>query len=243
MKPSHTPHEHSHSSGRCPYGHDHAGDHHHDHSHEHAHSHNGHAHGNPFSLPFLAISVFTVVEFVGGWWTQSLALLSDAWHMLFDVLALGLAMWAAHQARNGHPASKQTERRVSMINAVSMLVVTGWIVYEAIERLQNPLPVAGGYVSIIALVGLLVNVVVAKHMHHQHEHHGGGDNLNHRAAFLHVLGDLLGSVTAVVAGVVIYFTGWMNIDPILSILISLLLFAVTLNLIRDIHRGEVSHHH
>jgi cobalt-zinc-cadmium efflux system protein len=243
MKPSHTPHEHSHSSGRCPYGHDHAGDQHHDHSHEHAHSHNGDAHGNPFSLPFLAISVFTVIEFVGGWWTQSLALLSDAWHMLFDVLALGLAMWAAHQARNGHPASKQTERRVSMINAVSMLVVTGWIVYEAIERLQNPLPVAGGYVSIIALVGLLVNVVVAKHMHHQHEHHGGGDNLNHRAAFLHVLGDLLGSVTAVVAGVVIYFTGWMNIDPILSILISLLLFAVTLNLIRDIHRGEVSHHH
>lgn len=243
MKPSHTPHEHSHSSGRCPYGHDHAGDHHHDHSHEHAHSHNGDAHGNPFSLPFLAISVFTVIEFVGGWWTQSLALLSDAWHMLFDVLALGLAMWAAHQARNGHPASKQTERRVSMINAVSMLVVTGWIVYEAIERLQNPLPVAGGYVSIIALVGLLVNVVVAKHMHHQHEHHGGGDNLNHRAALLHVLGDLLGSVTAVVAGVVIYFTGWMNIDPILSILISLLLFAVTLNLIRDIHRGEVSHHH
>ncbi len=243
MKPSHTHHEDSHQTGRCPYGHDHAGDHDHDHSHEHAHSHDNHAKGNPFSLPFLAISIFTVVEFAGGWWTQSLALLSDAWHMLFDVLALGLAMWAAHQARTGHPASKQTERRVSMINAVSMLVVTGWIVYEAIERLQNPLPVAGGYVSIIALVGLVVNLVVAKHMHHQHEHHGGDDNLNHRAAFLHVLGDLLGSVTAVISGVVIYFTGWMSIDPILSILISLLLFAVTLNLIRDIRRGEVSKHH
>lgn len=243
MKPSPTHNEDSHQTGRCPYGHDHSGDHSHDHSHEHAHSHDGHAQGNPFSLPFLAISIFTIVEFVGGWWTQSLALLSDAWHMLFDVLALGLAMWAAHQARIGHPASKQTERRVSMINAVSMLLVTGWIVYEAIERLQNPLPVAGGYVSIIALVGLLVNVVVAKHMHHQHEHHGGDANLNHRAAFLHVLGDLLGSVTAVVAGVVIYFTGWMSIDPILSILISVLLLVVTLNLIRDILRGGVGHHH
>lgn len=235
MKPSHTPHEHSHSSGRCPYGHDH------DHSHGHAHRHDDHALGNPFSLPFLAISLFTMVEFVGGWWTQSLALLSDAWHMLFDVLALGLAMWAAHQARSGHPASKQTERRVSMINALSMLLVTGWIVYEAIERLQNPRPVSGGYVSIIALVGLLVNLVVAKHMHHQH--HGGDANLNHRAAFLHVLGDLLGSVTAVVAGVVIYFTGWMSIDPILSILISVLLLVVTLNLIRDILRGGTGHHH
>lgn len=243
MKPSHTTHEHSHSSGRCPYGHDHADHHGHDHSHEHAHSHDDHEHGNPFSLPFLAISIFTVVEFIGGWWTQSLALLSDAWHMLFDVLALGLAMWAAQQARSGHPASKQTERRVSMINAVSMLLVTGWIVYEAIERLQNPRPVAGGYVSIIALVGLLVNVVVAKHMHHQHEHHGADANLNHRAAFLHVLGDLLGSVTAVVAGSVIYFTGWMNIDPILSILISVLLLVVTLNLIRDILRGGAGHHH
>ncbi|MDP8568155.1 cation diffusion facilitator family transporter [Methylophilus aquaticus] len=204
---------------------------------------NAHDHGNPFSLPFLAISIFTVVEFVGGWWTQSLALLSDAWHMLFDVLALGLAMWAAHQAQTGHPASKQTERRVSMINAVSMLLVTGWIVYEAIERLQNPRPVAGGYVSIIALVGLLVNLVVAKHMHHQHHHHGGDESLNHRAAFLHVLGDLLGSVAAVVAGVVIYFTGWMSIDPILSILISVLLLVVTLNLIRDIVRGGAGHHH
>lgn len=247
MKPGHTHHEHSHQSGRCPYGHDHAHDHSdgHDHDHDQAnpHSHGDHEHGNPFSLPFLAISIFTVVEFIGGWWTQSLALLSDAWHMLFDVLALGLAMWAAHLARTGHPASQKTERRVSMINAVSMLVVTGWIVVEAIDRLKHPVPVAGGYVSLIALVGLLVNLFVAKYMHHQHEHHGGDANLNHRAAFLHVLGDLLGSVTAVAAGVVIYFTGWLTIDPILSIVISLLLLVVTLNLIRDIRRGGTGHHH
>jgi cobalt-zinc-cadmium efflux system protein len=239
MKPSHTHSEHTHAHKGC--AHDHSTDHD-----DHSHSDHGHetpANGNPFWIPFLAIALFTVVEFVGGLWTQSLALLSDAWHMLFDVLALGLAMWAAHLARTGHPASQQTERRVSMINALSMLVVTGWIVVEAIDRLQHPVPVAGGYVSVIALVGLLVNVFVAKHMHHQHEHHGGDASLNHRAAFLHVLGDLLGSVTAVAAGVVIYFTGWLTIDPILSIVISLLLLVVTLNLIRDIRRGETGHHH
>lgn len=239
MKPSHTHTEHTHA-------HDHLHEGSHEgcaHDHEHSHDDHDQAHGNPFWIPFLAIALFTVVEFVGGLWTQSLALLSDAWHMLFDVLALGLAMWAAHRARTGHPASQQTERRVSMINAVSMLLVTAGIVIEAIERLKHPVAVAGGYVSIIALVGLLVNLFVAKHMHHQHEHHGGDASLNHRAAFLHVLGDLLGSVTAVAAGVVIYFTGWMTIDPILSILISLLLLVVTLNLIRDIYRGKTGHHH
>lgn len=242
MKPSHTHSEHTHAQQHAHKGcaHDHSKDHHHPHG---DHGHEATAEGNPFWIPFLAISLFTVVEFVGGIWTQSLALLSDAWHMLFDVLALGLAMWAAHLARTGHPASQQTERRVSMINALSMLVVTGWIVVEAIDRLKHPVPVAGGYVSVIALVGLLVNVFVAKHMHHQHEHHGGDANLNHRAAFLHVLGDLLGSVTAVAAGVVIYFTGWLTIDPILSIVISLLLLVVTLNLIRDIRRGGTGHHH
>lgn len=246
MKPSHTHSEHTHAHDHSHAGctHDHATDHTaHSQQANHGHQHDDHAQDNPFWIPFLAIALFTVVEFVGGIWTQSLALLSDAWHMLFDVLALGLAMWAAHRVRTGHPASQQTERRVSMVNAASMLLVTADIVIEAIERLKHPVTVAGGYVSVIALVGLLVNLFVAKHMHHQHAHHGGDANLNHRAAFLHVLGDLLGSVTAVAAGVVIYFTGWMTIDPILSILISLLLLVVTLNLIRDIYRGKAGHHH
>lgn len=238
MKPSqpHTQHTHAHAHSAQGCTHDHA-------THEQAaRDHHDHDHGNPFWVPFLAIASFTVVEFAGGLWTQSLALLSDAWHMLFDLLALGLAMWAAHRARTGHPASRQTERRVSMVNALSMLLVTAGIVIEAIERLQHPVAVAGGYVSIIALLGLLVNLLVAKHMHHQHEHHGADASLNHRAAFLHVLGDLLGSVTAVAAGTVIYFTGWMRIDPILSIVISVLLLVVTLNLIRDIVRDQSGQH-
>jgi cobalt-zinc-cadmium efflux system protein len=238
MDKSHTKHKETHDC--CGSGH-------HEHNEKHAHTHDDHAHsdhthGNPFLIPFLAITVFAVVEFAGGIWTQSLALLSDAWHMLFDVLALGLAMWAAHHARKS-PESSRLELRVSMVNAVSMLLVAVWIIIEAIERLRNPVPVAGGYVSVIAVLGLLVNIFVAKHMHHQHQHHGGDASLNHRAAFLHVLGDLLGSVTAIVAGVVIYFTGWVTIDPILSIVISVLLFAVTLNLIRDIRRGTIHHPH
>ncbi len=238
MDNSHTKHAASHDC--CGSGHQKhqaKDEHHHD-----DHAHDDHAHTNPFLIPFLAITVFAVVEFAGGLWTQSLALLSDAWHMLFDVLALGLAMWATHQTRKS-PGTSRLELRVSMVNAVSMLVVAVWIIIEAIERLRNPLPVAGGYVSIIAVLGLLVNIFVAKHMHHQHQHHGGDASLNHRAAFLHVLGDLLGSVTAIVAGVVIYFTGWVTIDPILSIVISVLLFAVTLNLIKDIRRGTVHHPH
>jgi cobalt-zinc-cadmium efflux system protein len=236
MDKAHTEHSEHHDCG-CSE--------HHGHTEKHAHSHaehGEHAHDNPFLIPFLAITAFAVVEFAGGIWTQSLALLSDAWHMLFDVLALGLAMWAAHRARNSQSASR-LELRVSMVNAVSMLVVAVWIIIEAIERFRNPLPVAGGYVSIIAVLGLLVNIYVARHMHHQHQHHGGDASLNHRAAFLHVLGDLLGSVTAIVAGVVIYFTGWVTIDPLLSIVISVLLLAVTLNLIRDIRRGTISHTH
>ncbi len=196
---------------------------------------------NPFLVPLIWISVFTVVEFAGGMYTHSLALLSDAWHMLSDVLAIALAMWAAHQARHGQQG-KRMELWVSLFNAVLMLVVTAWIIWEAITRLSAPQAVYGGVVTMVALVGLGVNVVVAKKMH-QHHHHGAEDNLNHRAAFLHVIGDLLGSVVAVIAGVVIYLTGWMAIDPILSILISLLLLVVTANLLRDIQRGFAGHAH
>lgn len=240
MNKSHSEHPESHDCCDASQ-HPHQRTAHHNHAHA-GHEHHDHAQSNPFLIPFLAINAFAVVEFAGGIWTQSLALLSDAWHMLFDVLALGLAMWASHQARK-NPASSSLERRVSMINAASMLIVAVWIIVEAFDRLKHPLPVAGGYASIIAVLGLLVNIFVAKHMHHQHQHHDGDASLNHRAAFLHVLGDLLGSVTAIAAGVVIYFTGWVTIDPILSIVISVLLFVVTLNLIRDIRRGTVSHTH
>lgn len=219
------------------------------HQHDHAHAHD---HGNPFLIPFLLILVFALVEFFGAIWTQSLALLGDAWHMFSDVLALGLAMYAAHRASKARLQDKHSraEMVVSAINAVLMLIVIVWIVLEAIERLNHPQSVSGGYVTLIAFLGLVVNLVVAQRLHHQAHHHGGNDNLNHRAALLHVMGDVLGSVAALTAGIVIYFTGWLAIDPLLSLVISLLLLLVTISLIKDIwrsakgaHDGASHHHH
>lgn len=198
-----------------------------------------HFHGNPFVVPFLLILVFAIIEFAGGIWTQSLALLGDAWHMFSDVFALALAWYASMRAQKKPSimhASGQSpiEIRASIINVTLMFVVVAWIVFEAIQRLKNPLNIAGGYVILIAFVGLVVNVVVALRLSHQAHHHGGKDNLNHRAALLHVLGDLLGSIAALLAGIVIYFTGWLLADPILSLFISSLIFVVTLKLANDI---------
>jgi cobalt-zinc-cadmium efflux system protein len=116
---------------------------------------------------------------------------------------------------------------VALANGLFMLAVVAGIVLEAVRRLNHPQPVAGGQVMLIAIVGLLVNVGVAWNLNKGHS------NLNSRAALLHVMGDLLGSVAAIAAGAVIYFTGWTRIDPILSILISMLILASTFNLLRE----------
>lgn len=192
---------------------------------------------NHYALPFLLILIFAVVEVVGGWYTGSLALLSDAGHMFSDVLALGLAWMASVVAKKPNVARHRSgvsyvELSVSIINAITMFVVIVFVVIEAISRFKTPHHVQGLGLTIIAVLGLLVNLIVAKLLHQQVEHHG--ESLNNRAAFLHVLGDLLGSIAAVAAGVVIYFTGWMPIDPILSLFISLLLLILTFNLIADI---------
>jgi cobalt-zinc-cadmium efflux system protein len=185
---------------------------------------------NPFTIPFIIILVFALVEFFGGIWTQSLALLGDAWHMFSDALALGLAMFAAYRASRKSEGSHHVELAVSVINTLLILAVIIWIVIEAIERMNQPREVAGGYVMAIAFIGLIVNMIVAFQLHH----HDGEKGLNHQAAFLHVIGDLLGSVAALAAGLIIYLTGWLLIDPILSIFISLLLLIGVFSLIKNI---------
>lgn len=213
--------------------------------------HDDHDHGNPFLVPFILVLVFSFVEFYTGIQAKSLALLGDAWHMFSDVFSLGLAMLAAYSASrtkrlNGEVRHTRSEIIASMINSASMLVVVVWIMVEAIARYQEPHVVAGGAVMLVAFLGLIINVVVALRLHHLAEHHGGEENLNQRAALVHVVGDLLGSVAALVSGIIIYFTAWYPIDAILSIFISLLLLAVTLNLIRDIWRtsqGQTTHSH
>jgi cobalt-zinc-cadmium efflux system protein len=185
---------------------------------------------NPFIIPFIIISLFALVEFFGGIWTQSLALLGDAWHMFSDAFALGLAMFAADRVNKKKDGSHSVEIAVSIINTLLILAVIVWIVIEAVERINHPRQVAGVYVMGIALVGLIVNIIVAFQLHH----HDGEKGLNHQAAFLHVIGDLLGSVAALAAGLIIYLTGWLLIDPILSIFISLLLLIGVFSLIRNI---------
>jgi cobalt-zinc-cadmium efflux system protein len=206
-------------------------------SHQQQHSDQQHhqqktSHARAFVTPFFLILVFAVVELLGGIYTQSLALLGDAWHMFSDVFALGLAWFAAHHSINSKKhASGQSHLEIaaSIINAVLMLIVVVYIVIEALNRLKNPHQVTGGYVMLIAFAGLLVNIIVANLLHDD-----DNDNHNRRAAFLHVMGDLLGSVAALAAGTVIYFSGWLPIDPILSIFISILILLVTSKLIADI---------
>lgn len=212
--------------------------------------HEDHDDHDHYLIPFLLIFIFAIVEAVGSWYTGSLALLSDAGHMFSDVAALGLAWMAGVLSKKPNVARhacgvSYVELGVSIINAITMLAVIFYVVAEAISRFRHPHFVQGAGLTIIATLGLIVNLIVAKQLHHQAVHHA--ETLNNRAAFLHVIGDLLGSVAAVAAGVIIYFTGWMPIDPILSLLISILLLAFTLNLIRDIWntlhgKGRLSNH-
>lgn len=191
-------------------------------------------HPTNYRFAFFLILVFAIIELFGGMFTHSLALLSDAWHMFSDVFALGLAWLASylsakpgtHKHANGQ---SHAEIAAAAINAILMLAVVAYIVYQALQRFENPHPVIGGYVMLIAFMGLVVNIIVAKMLHSDHAH-----DHNKRAAYLHVMGDLLGSVAALAAGIVIYFTGWLQIDPLLSIFISLLILIVTLNLIKEV---------
>ena len=213
---------------------DHTTDHH-DAHHEH-HSHIQ-APRNKLIWPFLITLIFALVEALGGWVTHSLALIGDAGHMVSDAFALGLAVIGAHMAAK-MPSEKysyglvRAEVLIALINVLLMLAVVVYIVVEAILRLENPRPVQGEWVMVIAFIGLIVNLVVLKFLNHDDGHNHG--NLNTRAAVLHVIGDLLGSVAAIVAGAVIYFTGWLPIDPILSIVLSCLILFSTLNLLREV---------
>ena len=199
----------------------------HDHHHDHAH---GHAAYLPLALAVTLL--YAAVEAGTGWWAGSLALLSDAGHMLTDALALGLAAAAAWAARRP-PTHRLTfglqriEILAALGNAGFMLAVILGIAWSAVDRLLHPSPVNGMAVTAVALVGLAVNIGVAWLLAH------GESTLNTRAALLHVLGDLLGSVAALASGLVIQFTGWTPADPLLSLFICTLVLVSTLRLARE----------
>ena len=204
---------------------------HHIHQHDLPHRHGSQTHLHLF-WPVVLTLGFAFVEGFGGWLTNSLALMGDAGHMFSDSAALALAWFAAWIAQK--PPSKRhtyglarVEVLVALINGAVMLLIIAGIVIEAVQRLRNPHPVQGGQVMLIAFVGLLINILVAYFLHRAEK------NINSRAAMLHVMGDLLGSIAALAAGAVIYYTGWMPIDPILSVFICLLLLGSTINLLRE----------
>lgn len=190
------------------------------------------ARGAAFTTALVITLAYAAVEFAGGVWTGSLALLSDAGHMLSDALALGLAAIAAWLARRpvGHRHSygwARAEVIGATLNSLLMLVIIVALVVEAVARLLDPRPVAALGMTVIAVVGMAVNALVLWIMSR------GELTLNARAALLHVIGDLVSSFAALVAGTVIYFTGWLPIDPILSLVIAGLILISTIRLLRD----------
>ncbi|HEY7903807.1 MAG TPA: cation diffusion facilitator family transporter, partial [Casimicrobiaceae bacterium] len=201
-----------------------------------AHDHGVHDHASApvraLAIAFAITAGFAVVEAVGGVFAHSLALLSDAGHMITDAAALAAAIFAQKLAqRPPSPRASygyaRAEVLAAFINALVMLLIVAGIVFEAVQRLAHPVPVAGGLLLAIAVVGLGVNIAAAWTLTRAQS------SLNLRAALLHVIGDLLGSVAAIAAGVVIATTGWMPIDPILSIAISLLILRSTWRLLRQ----------
>ncbi|MRV74774.1 cation diffusion facilitator family transporter [Duganella sp. FT92W] len=175
---------------------------------------------------------FAGVEAVAGFMSGSLALVSDAGHMLTDAASLALALLAQYMTRR--PPSERysfgygrAEALAAFVNGLAMLVVVAWILYEAIHRLTEPHAVQGGAVMAVAAIGLLINVAVAWVLSRDQ------DSMNARAALVHVLGDLLGSVAALAAGAIIYFTGWMQADPLLSVLVALLILKSTFSILRE----------
>ncbi len=224
MSPSHAhPHAHTHS---------------HDHLHAHGHGDSKHSHdaravgGRVLLGAVLLTGGFALVELIGGLWSGSLALLADAGHMATDTAALLFALAANVIARR--PASNRHsyglarfEIIAAFVNALAMLAVVAWLFIEAIHRIAQPVAVHGGSVFWIASLGLMVNVLVAWLLSRDSE------NVNTRAALLHVLGDVLGSVAAIVAGIVIYFGGPTITDPLLSMLVGGLILRSTLAVLRQ----------
>src|SRR5919106_1208843 len=178
-------------------------------------------------------SVFMVVEAVGGWIAGSLALLADAGHMLTDVGALTLSLLTAWIAQRPPNDSKtygylRWEIIAALVNGAALFGIAAWVVVEAIQRIQDPQPVRTGLFLAIASAGLVVNLASLAVLHSHRE-----GSLNVRGAYLHVLGDALGSVGAVGAAVIIALTGWTLADPIVSILLSVLILVGAGRLLRD----------
>jgi len=181
---------------------------------------------------FVLTTLMMVAEVIGGAWSGSLALIADAGHMMVDALALLLAFVGAWMATRPADARRsygygRMEVLIGFVNALSQFVLVGWIIYEAVTRLLHPGEILSGVMFVVAIIGLLVNLLVLR-MLHGHAH----DDVNLAGASLHVLGDLLGSVAAVLAALAIRWFGWLWADPVLSMLVGLLILNSAWRLLR-----------
>ncbi|SFM29357.1 cobalt-zinc-cadmium efflux system protein [Gracilibacillus orientalis] len=192
----------------------------HDHGHDHTHG----ANKKVLLISFIIITLYMIAEAIGGYLTNSLALLADAGHMLSDAISLGIALLAftlgAKVANHSNTYGyKRFEILAAVLNGLTLIIIALFIFYEAIGRFQNPPEVASTGMLIIATIGLLVNILVAWIMMR------GGDveeNLNMRGAYLHVISDMLGSIGAIVAALLIMFFGWGWADPLASVIVAAL---------------------
>jgi len=192
----------------------------HDHGHDHTHGANKKA----LMISFIIITAYMIIEVIGGFLTNSLALLSDAGHMLSDSISLGVGLLAFTLGEKVANYSKtygykRFEILAAVFNGVTLLLIAIYIFYEAFQRFESPPEVAPTGMLIIASIGLLVNIFVAWILMRGDN---TKENLNLRAAFLHVLGDMLGSVGAVVAALLIMFFNWGWADPLASVIVALL---------------------
>ncbi|MBA3804460.1 MAG: cation transporter [Acidobacteria bacterium] len=203
------------------------------------HHHGGHAHGRAsrsrrrLRLVLVLTAIYMLAEAFGGWWTGSLALLADAGHMLTDVAALALALIAMWFSARPATSSKtfgyyRLEILAALTNGVALVLISLLIFYEAYQRLDAPPAVKSGTMTLVATGGLAVNVLCAWLLHGDHK-----EDLNVRGAWLHIIGDALGSVGAIAAGILMSVYGWYAADPLFSFLIGLLIVWSSWNLIRE----------
>lgn len=209
------------------------GHHHHHHDHSH-HVHHHHANKTALILGFFITFSFMMIEAIGGLLTKSLALLSDAGHMLSDSLSLGIAVLAFTFARKVANYEKtfgyrRLEIFAAVVNGISLIVIAVVIYFEAYERFLAPAEIASTGMLVIASIGLMVNILVAWILHRGDTE----ENLNVRAAFLHVLGDLLGSVGAIIASLLIMFFGWTWADPLASVIVATLVLISGIRVTRE----------
>lgn len=192
--------------------------------HDHGHAHEtGGSNLKRVMIALVLTGTFMVVEVIGGIISGSLALLADAGHMLTDTMALALAAAAFHVSKRPAGGSltygyQRFQILAAFVNGLSLLLIVGWIIYEAVARFITPREILGETMLVVAAAGLFINIISFAVLHT-----GDQENLNIRGAALHVAGDLLGSVAAIVAAVVIIYTGWTLIDPILSVAVAFLI--------------------